>query len=99
MDAADLFYGVFRDDPQAAVLIQVPLASVVVTDLDILDLRVFLATPWPAVTSNNPCFVSMIFSLDGLWLTTANATGNTVRKRNGLIRSFVFVNIFCLCWL
>ena len=55
VNTADLLNGVFRDDPQAVILIQVPLACVVITANDVDGLRGFLAEPKPTVTRDNVC--------------------------------------------
>src|SRR5690606_13534497 len=54
VDAADLFDRVRGDDPEAAVLVEVPLGAVAVFgDLDVPGLRVLPAVPVPAVAGDH----------------------------------------------
>lgn len=64
VDVADLLNGVFSDDPQAAILIQAPLAYVVIADNDVGGLGVFLAEPRSAVTRGNASLVSVVLLLN-----------------------------------
>ncbi|MCY1187475.1 hypothetical protein D9M73_284600 [compost metagenome] len=63
MNAANLLDGVLSDDPQAAILIQVPLAFVVAND-DISSGGGFFAQPRPAIAGDHTSFVSVVFFID-----------------------------------
>ena len=65
MNAANLLDGVLSDDPQAAILIQVPLSRVV-TDDDIGSVRIFLAQPRPTVARDYASLISMVFLVNGV---------------------------------
>ncbi len=64
MDAADLFDGVLGDDPEAAVLVEVPLALVVADD-DVLLPGILLAAPRPAVAGHDAGLVVLVPGGDG----------------------------------
>lgn len=64
MDAADLFDGVLGDDPETAVLVEVPLALVVADD-DVLLPGILLAAPRPAVAGHDAGLVVLVPGGDG----------------------------------
>ncbi|MOA50640.1 hypothetical protein D3C78_1736850 [compost metagenome] len=49
MNAAHLLNRVLGDDPEAAILVEIPLAPVVLTNDDVVCSRVLLAAPGPAI--------------------------------------------------
>ena len=63
VDTTDLFNGILRDDPQAAILIQIPLACVVIADNDVSGLGVFLAVD-ELRYHRTPLDLKTLYSLD-----------------------------------
>ncbi|MCY1351514.1 hypothetical protein D9M69_377820 [compost metagenome] len=60
MNAAHLLDRVLSNDPETAILIEVPLASVALTDDDVMRCRVFLATPGPAIACYDAGLVAVV---------------------------------------
>ncbi|MNG30867.1 hypothetical protein D3C84_1165700 [compost metagenome] len=65
VNAAHLLNRVLGDDPEAAVLVEIPLALVVVTDDDVVCGSVFLAAPGPAVPRDYAGFVAVVLRFNG----------------------------------
>lgn len=65
MDAPDLIDGFLGNDPEAAVLADVPLPAVI-TDQDVIGQRILLAALGPATAGHNARLVLVVACLDRL---------------------------------